>query len=93
MKSLHAAGHHITLVSPFPSPKKMENFTHIDSRFDTYVYVGRTTLDEFQDLTFSKLLNVMIETDFKYCYDVMQLPQIQVRHVISGMLLSSSAKI
>lgn len=30
MKSLHSAGHEITMLSPFPQKKPMENWTDID---------------------------------------------------------------
>lgn len=40
VKTLHEAGHNVTVMSPYPRPQKLENFTDID---------GSSILDSYKD--------------------------------------------
>lgn len=66
------------MVSPFPSETKVANFTYIDSRFDTFIYIGQTKVEEFQDMSLRHMMNMISIVDVQYCYDVMKLKEIQV---------------
>ena len=79
LKSLHAAGHHITMVTPFPSAKKFENFTYINSNFGGPIHVNQTTINEFADMTLSQIMEWSLPQSIQYCYDIMKLPPIQIR--------------
>lgn len=77
MNSLYAAGHNITLVSPFPSETK-KNYTTIDSRSNnTVVYIGRLTLQDM-DMNVNEFMQFIINREMGYCYDIVKLPVIQV---------------
>lgn len=82
MKSLHAAGHHITMISPFPSEKNIENFTYINSRFDSFIYIGQSTIKSFHDMKMIGILDLGCTLDSQYCYDVMKLKEIQVSSLV-----------
>lgn len=78
MKNLHAAGHHITFISPFPSNKQVKNYSMIDSRSaDTIMFIGQTSLLYF-DISLNSFLNWNTKMNEKYCYDIMKLKVIQV---------------
>lgn len=83
MKSLHAAGHHITFISPFPEKNQSENYTTIDSRCETLIYVGRSDIEEFIRFSLSSLLHFVTEVEETNCYDVIKLKEIQVITVYS----------
>lgn len=78
MKSLHEAGHHITFISPFPE-NPSENYTTINSRRQTFIYIGRSDIEELISLSLSSLLHLITEIEEKNCYDVIILKEIQVR--------------
>lgn len=78
LKSLHKAGHQLVFVNPFPEIQPMENYTVVDSRFDSFVFVGQTSVDHFSGMSTRKFAKMMIDLEEKYCNDVMRLQVIQV---------------
>lgn len=80
MKSLHAAGHHVTFICPFLSQNQIENYTMIDTRSgNTNIYLSNAPVDQASDMSLSVLLHDTIHLDETLCYDVMKLKVIQVR--------------
>jgi len=79
MKSLHSAGHDVTMISPFPSERKIKNLTYIDSRSNTsFIYIGQTPIEHFRGMKLSEKMDFFLTMDIQYCYDVMQLKEIKV---------------
>ena len=79
MKSLHAAGHQITMVTTIiPSEKGIENFTYVNVHPDEPILISQFAIQDFVGMTLSQNMNWMIPICVSYCYNVMKLPQIQV---------------
>ena len=79
LKSLHAAGHRVTMVSPFPLETPLENFTNIDSGSATTAkFLGPITLESFVSLRLTETVELGIAMESQLCEDVMQLREIQV---------------
>lgn len=79
MKSLHAAGHNITFISPFPSKNQIENYTMVDSKFNnSFIYMSNTFVNEYAGISLSDLLLFSIQMDEELCYNLMKLEVIQV---------------
>ena len=78
MKSLHAAGHHITMIHPFPRETEVEDFTTINSRSDnTFVYIGQSAAHDF-DLALGDFMDLFLKPGILNCHSVLNLPEIQV---------------
>lgn len=78
MRSLHNAGHEITFVSPFPNDESLKNYSVIDTKRDTPIYVGKSSMSQFRDMNIFKLTSLILETETKYCKDVLGSSEIQV---------------
>jgi len=78
MRSLHAAGHHITMITHFPPEKKEENFTYIVPPAPQFSFVGHSTVDEWTDMPLGYMMEWAGELSLEYCENVLALPEIQV---------------
>ena len=78
LKSLHAAGHHITMITPFPPEKKVENFTYIVPPAPQFSFVGQSSVNEWTDMTLAYMMEWGGELSLEYCGNVLALPEIQV---------------
>ena len=85
LKTLHAAGHEITMITPIiPPEKKIENFTYIDCGLNGISFLGQFTISYLKGRTLSRVMEMAIATSAAQCYDVMKLPQIQVSNDDEG---------
>ena len=91
MKSLHAAGHHVTMITPFVSETKIENFTY--SRFNTLIFFGQPLKEDLNDFSVNYMMEVTTAYNVQYCYDVMQLKEIQVSSEESFFPLSRGSNV
>ena len=79
MRSLHATGHHVTMITPFiRSEEKIENFTFVDAGHEEPVLVGQYTIHEVSTKTMTQTLDRLIPLCMQYCDEVMKLPLVQV---------------
>lgn len=83
MKSLHAAGHRITFISPFPLDNQIDNYTMIDSRSKTFVHDNPSAVSDVSKMGTMGILNLATQLGEKCCHDVIQLREIQVGSLIS----------
>ena len=72
LKSLHAAGHEVTMATPYPSGNEIENFKYIT--INESIYDGQARIENFIDMS----LNYAIKHVVQYCRHVMNTPEIQV---------------
>lgn len=74
MKSLHAAGHRVTMISPFSPNTKTENFTYVYSHtkyeYDTIKLYGKAYYRVIHEIEMS--------LDIRFCSEIMRLKEIQV---------------
>lgn len=78
MRILVSAGHHVTVVSPFPPESLPENYSAIDISKESYPYVGRSSLEEFMKYNIYDLFTFLASVEEEYCYTIMKNKQIQV---------------
>lgn len=78
MKSLIAAGHEVTVVSPFPHSNPPVNYTVVDLSNNSFIYVGRTALSELNDINTYELIKFIATVEEEYCYKFMNQKEIQV---------------
>lgn len=78
VRSLISAGHEVTVASPFPHPNPPKNYTVIDMSKDSFIYVGRTTLQELNEISTYELIEFIASVEEEYCYKFMNLKEIQV---------------
>ena len=50
----------------------------IDSRFDSEILIEQP-LAEFHDMTYDEIMDFTYNIERDYCYDIMKLPEIQVK--------------
>jgi hypothetical protein len=82
-KSLNDAGHHITFVSPFPWNETSANYTILDSRFDSPVFVDESDIDSISSQTTQSLIQFLAGIEEKHCHDILKMEEIQVRYSVS----------
>lgn len=78
MRSLHNAGHEITFVSPFPYDESLKNYSVVDSRNNTPIFIHMMNGGATRDFSYSGLIPLGIEIENKLCKDVLGSSEIQV---------------
>lgn len=85
MEALHADGHQITMISPFPSKKNLTNFTHVDSRFDSIIFVDQPTLNDSDSMSWNSMMEAATSLVVEGCQNIMKLSKIQVSFKIDTL--------
>lgn len=82
MKSLHAAGHHITMISAVFSKNEFENFTIVNWKPNTSFDTKQITLPRIFNISPYKFLDICLSLEENSCNGIMKLEVIQVNIVL-----------
>lgn len=82
MKSLHAAGHHITMISAVLSKTEFENFTIVNLKPNTSVNGKQITLSRVVSISPYEFLDICLSLEEESCDGIMKLKVIQVNSSI-----------
>lgn len=78
LKSLHDAGHEITVITSFPRDIAGENYTIIDTSNEFNIQVANTTYNEFTKWSVYSLLPVGFSHEEPLCGKLWKRKEIQV---------------
>lgn len=82
LSTLHDAGHHVTLISPFANLVSLPNVTVIDSnRNDTMHHNSTFLISEKLLVNIQRTIQFWRKNGVKSCNDVLSLKKIQVNRI------------
>lgn len=79
MKSLHAAGHEITIICPFEETEPVVNFTIISMSFESIESTTQGSIEDFVKLPLFSYIKIAMAIMQQYCDNFLTSKYLHVR--------------